>query len=156
MNGGFGNRPLVGISTGKSWGVRFERDMKVLLANRSSLFEMYSPQGFTLLWLPTWNGEKKDAIPIWDCDPYFIEICRRVRFKLSNEQIQCYRANTNAARVIAPDDLNGRTEDPWTPIEKKDLKALTLGAFRSFFSIGVHGSSVLPFRSSGAITREKK
>jgi len=127
MNGGFGNRPLVGISTGKSWGVRFERDMKVLLANRSSLFEMYSPQGFTLLWLPTWNGEKKDAIPIWDCDPYFIEICRRVRFKLSNEQIQCYRANTNAARVITPDDLNGRTEDPWTPIEKKDLKALTLG-----------------------------
>src|SRR5690625_5498140 len=79
MNGGLGNRPLVGISTGKSWGVLFERDMKVLLANRSSLFEMYSPQGFTLLWLPTWNGEKKDAIPIWDCDPYFIEICRRVR-----------------------------------------------------------------------------
>src|SRR5690625_6895661 len=56
MNGGFGNRPMLGISTGKSWGVRFERDMKVLLANRSSLFEMYSTQGFTLILLQTLYG----------------------------------------------------------------------------------------------------
>lgn len=127
MNGGFGNRPFVGLSPDKSWGLRFERDVNVLLANRSDLLEMYDSKGFTLLWLPQWDGENTSAIPIGKCDPFFIEICRRIRFTSENENIKCYRTNTKAGRVATPDDLNGRTQDPWTPIEKKGVKALTLG-----------------------------
>jgi len=128
MNGGFGNRPLVGLSPEKSWGIRFLRDTKVLLKNRASLLNTYNPNGQTLLWLPSWDGDKASGIPIENCDPFFIEICRRIRLLKNDGQISCYRTNTKAARVSTSGDLNGRTEDPWTPIEKKGQKALTLGA----------------------------
>lgn len=127
MNGGFGNRPLVGLSPGKSWGLRFQRDVNTLSANRSILLDMYDSQGFSLLWIPPWDGEKASAIPIGNCDPFFIEICRRIRFTSENDKQLCYRTNTKAGRIATPDDLNGRTRDPWTPIEKKGVKALTLG-----------------------------
>lgn len=127
MNGGFGNRPLVGLSPEKSWGKRFLRDTKVLLKNRSTLLDMYDPNGQTLLWLPAWDGEKASGIPIENCDPFFIEICRRIRLLKNNGQISCHRTNTKSGRVSTSDDLNGRTQDPWTPIEKKGVKALTLG-----------------------------
>jgi CRISPR system Cascade subunit CasA len=127
MNGGFGNRPLVGLSPDKSWGNRFMRDKKVLSKNRAALLDMYDHYGETLLWTLPWDGEKSSGIPIEKCDPFFIEICRRIRFTKKNGQISCLRTNTKASRISAADDLNGRTEDPWTPIEKKGVKALTLG-----------------------------
>jgi CRISPR system Cascade subunit CasA len=127
MNGGFGNRPFVGLAPGKSWGIRFERDFNVLLKYRSHLMDMYDPKGYTILWLPAWDGDKTSSIPIEACDPFFIEICRRIRFKKIDGHISCFRTNTKAGRVSTSDDLNGRTKDPWTPIEKKGVKALTLG-----------------------------
>lgn len=127
MNGGFGNRPLVGLSPEKSWGKRFLRDTKVLSKNRPALLDMYDQNGETLLWILPWDGEKSSGIPIEKCDPFFIEICRRIRFTKNNGQISCLRTNTKASRISASDDLNGRTDDPWTPVEKKGVKALTLG-----------------------------
>jgi len=127
MNGGFGNRPLVGLSPDKSWGKRLLRDTKVLSKKRSILLDMYDQNGETLLWTIPWDGEKSNSIPIEKCDPFFIEICRRIRFTKINGQISCLRTNTKASRISATDDLNGRTEDPWTPVEKKGVKALTLG-----------------------------
>jgi len=127
MNGGFGNRPFVGISQQLSWGGRFGRDLQVLLNNRSDLLNIYDVNGYTLLWIPDWDGAKKSGIPISGCDPFFLEICRRIRFTGLHKNIRCYRTNTKASRISASDDLNGRTEDPWTPIEKKGVKALTLG-----------------------------
>jgi CRISPR system Cascade subunit CasA len=127
MNGGFGNRPLVGLSPGNNWGSRFVRDVNVLLKHRPSLINMYDMNGHTLLWTPQWDGEKNSSIPINKCDPFFIEICRRIRFKRDDIRLLCLRTNTKAGRISVPDDLNGRTEDPWTPIEKKGVKALTLG-----------------------------
>lgn len=127
MNGGFGNRPFVGLSPKLSWGGRFRRDLQVLLNNRTNLLGMYDPEGHTLLWITPWDGDKKSGIPLADCDPFFMEICRRIRFRSEDEEIRCYRTNTKASRISAPDDLNGRTEDPWTPINKQDVKALTLG-----------------------------
>ena len=127
MNGGFGNRPLVGLSPDKSWGKRFLRDIKVLNKNRSALLEIYNQTGETLLWILPWDGEKSSGVPIENCDPFFIEICRRIRLIKNIEQISCLRTNTKASRILAADDLNGRTGDPWTPVEKKGVKALTLG-----------------------------
>ncbi|NBB84655.1 MAG: type I-E CRISPR-associated protein Cse1/CasA [Bacteroidetes bacterium] len=127
MNGGFGNRPLVGLAPDLTWGARFRRDVQVLLEEREELGTRYDLSGHALLWLPPWDGKKSSAIPLKDCDPYFIEVCRRIRLTMSDGEITCWRTNTKGQRVDAPKDLNGITGDPWTPIEKKGAKALTLG-----------------------------
>lgn len=127
MNGGFGNRPLVGLAPDLTWGARFRRDVKVLLDERAELASRYDLNGHALLWLPPWDGKKDSALPLNACDPYFIEVCRRIRMMSPNGDITCWRTNTKGQRIDAPDDLNGITGDPWTPIEKKGTKALTLG-----------------------------
>lgn len=129
MNGGFGHRPFVGVAPGFTWGARTTRDIKLLVKNRHLLTGRYRANGHALLWTIPWDGEKKSALPLEECDPFFIEICRRIRFYSdSKEDIICCRTNTKSARIFAVDELNGRTDDPWTPIEKKGVKALTLGA----------------------------
>jgi CRISPR system Cascade subunit CasA len=126
MNGGFGNRPFLGVATELSWGSRFRRDLDVLLAERETLAERYTLDGPALLWIEPWDGAKDSAIPLDACDPYFLEICRRIRFQHDGGDLMCWRANTRGQRVDAPDSLNGDTGDPWTPIEKSEGKALTL------------------------------
>ena len=126
MNGGFGNRPFLGFANDLSWGARFRRDLDVLLAEREPLAERYALDGHPLLWTAPWDGAKDSAIPLDECDPYFLEICRRIRFQQEGSDLVCWRANTKGQRVDAPDSLNGDTGDPWTPIEKSDGKALTL------------------------------
>ncbi|WP_103026594.1 type I-E CRISPR-associated protein Cse1/CasA [Salinibacter altiplanensis] len=126
MNGGFGNRPLVGLANGLSWGARFQRDVDVLRSERGNLADRYTRNGRALLWTAPWDGVKASAIPLEDCDPYFLEICRRIRFQQEDGDLVCWRANTKGQRVDAPDSLNGDTGDPWTPIEKSGGKALTL------------------------------
>lgn len=126
MNGGFGNRPFLGFANDLSWGSRFRRDLDVLLSERETLSERYTLDGPALLWTAPWDGAKDGAIPLGDCDPYFLEVCRRIRFQEENGTLVCWRSNTKGQRVDAPDSLNGDTGDPWTPIEKSGSKALTL------------------------------
>ncbi|MBS3762084.1 MAG: type I-E CRISPR-associated protein Cse1/CasA [Planctomycetes bacterium] len=129
MNGGFGNRPFVAITSEFGWSARFRRDVSVLLQARKEILNQYGydDSGHALLWLLPWDGAKTSGIPLEECDPLFIEICRRIRFRSENTQIKCYRANTKGTRVSAPDELNGVTGDPWTPIDISDAKALTVG-----------------------------
>ncbi len=127
MNSGYGNRPFLGVTPELSWSSRFKRDMRVLLDNRSDLLSMYKSNGYTLLWIPFWDGGKKSGIQLFECDPYFIEICRRIRFKKNDGEFLCFKTNTKASRLTAPDDLKGRTNDPWTPINKKEIKSLSVG-----------------------------
>ena len=125
MNGGFGNRPFLGLSPGLSFGVRFWRDLKVLVDQHSDLDTLYDvSEGYTLIWTIPWDGKKESAVLLKECDPYFIEVCRRIRFTEEGSRIVCWRANSKGQRVNAPSSLNGRTEDPWTPVD--DEKALTL------------------------------
>lgn len=129
MNGGFGSRPHVGLAAGLDWGSRFRRDLGVLIRERDRVAagNEFDPSGHALLWLEPWDGKKSSGIALGDCDPYFIEICRRLRLMCEDGDIVCWRANTKSTRLDAPDDLNGRTGDPWTPINVGDAKALTLG-----------------------------
>ena len=132
MNGGFGNRPLVGVSPGLGWGTRFRRDVSLLRSIRDGYFadKLYDPQGPALIWTIPWSGAKDSGIPLQACDPYFIEICRRIRFRQSEDGgLKCLRANTEAYRIDVPKALNGRTGDPWIPVDHsgKESKALTLG-----------------------------
>ena len=130
MNGGLGNRPLVGVSPGLSLGERFQRDLKVLLNARTTLAERheYNATGCALVWTRRWDGAKGSELSIRDLDPYFVEVCRRIRFDADEDgALTCYRKSTKAQRIDVPDSLNGITGDPWTPIDTEAGKALTLG-----------------------------
>lgn len=130
MNGGYGSRPLVGMTPELGWSPRFCRDVRVLLGARQHLAEEYGYElrGQALLWILPWDGEASSAVHLQQCDPMFIEICRRIRLTRSQGTIQCWRATTKAGRVAAPDDLNGVTGDPWTPVDKSESKALSVGS----------------------------
>ena len=126
MNGGFGNRPLVGLAPGLSFGQRFQRDVRVLVDAHEDTI-LWDPEGrHTLLWTEPWDGAKDSAIPLEDCDPYVIEVCRRIRFTKKEGTLVCWRTNTKSQRLSVSSSLNGRLEDPWTPVDKGEDKALTL------------------------------
>lgn len=128
MNGGFGNRPAVGLASGLSWGQRFRRDVNVLSVERGTFAGRYDlDAGHTLLWIEPWDGAKTSGIPLAECDPYFLEICRRIRLLRREQEVTCWRANTRGQRVAAPTDWSGDSGDPWTPVDKTDAKALTVG-----------------------------
>ncbi len=127
MNGGFGNRPLVGVTPDLSWGTRFNRDVGLLIERRPELIEeRFRGDGIALLWSKPWDGAKDSRIPLSECDPYFIEICRRLRFRENDGELECWRTNTKDYRVDNVRDLNGLIGDPWTPVDISDQKALTV------------------------------
>ena len=83
--------------------------------------------GTGLLWLVTWNGE--NSLAFSSLDPFYIEICRRIRLAIGNDghSIEAIATGSKAARVEAK-DRNGITGDPWMPIDIDAGKALTIGA----------------------------
>jgi CRISPR system Cascade subunit CasA len=124
INSGYGSRPFLGLSPKLSFGARFKRDLDVLTDQHDDLTTLYDVDGgHTLIWMVPWDGEKSSAVPLRKCDPYFIEVCRRIRF---TENLICWRATTKGQRVDAPSSLNGRTQDPWTPVDSEEEKSLTL------------------------------
>ena len=127
MNSGFGSRPLIGYSPGFGWSGRFQRDLKVLQAARSSLVgsEHGYPKrsGIALLWLEPWDG--RSSLTITQCDPFFIEVCRRVRLVVSGDRVYAHTAPSKAPRIAAK-ELKGNTGDPWTPVKTRDSSALTV------------------------------
>ncbi len=129
MNGGFGSRPLFAIDPSPSLSSRFMHDVGRLCAVRSEIIGKFAYDAqpeHALLWLEPWSGTKSEAYPLRQCDPYAVEICRRVRFAAGPT---CLRSTTAAARVDADKSLKGVTGDPWTPINRgKETKALNIGA----------------------------
>lgn len=127
MNGGFGNRPCFGLSPSLDSASRFRRDLQVLLGECTmSLAGAYgypAEGGAALLWLEPWNGA--DTIPLQQCDPFFIEVCRRVRLVQERGRVVARTAPSKAKRIAASVDT-GDTGDPWTPVRIEDGAALTL------------------------------
>ena len=125
MNGGFGNRPGVAFAPGLSWGPRFIRDVSILLAERARIIENHGysdREGEALLWLQPWDGTK--SVPIEKCDPFFVEICRRVRLTDEHGSVAARTAPSKVKRIASSVD-NGDTGDIWTPL-KSGGAALTL------------------------------
>ena len=117
MRGGRSSRPLVGLASNLTWDKRFQRDLNVLLDARPAFDKYDLKDGHTLLWMFPWSGKKGDHIDLYDCDPYFIEVSRRVRLLPSDEGGITYRKGKNPGmRVKEPSDLDGKTGDAWTPI----------------------------------------
>lgn len=128
MNGGLGCRPAFSLTPSARPGVHFQRDVSALLEHRERLLDDYPMRdgGATLLWTHSWDGTKVEAFTLKDLDPFYIEICRRVRLRnVRGDFLQAIRATSKAARIDSK-TLNGRTGDPWTPVNVKEGKSLTL------------------------------
>ncbi|MEO1173517.1 MAG: type I-E CRISPR-associated protein Cse1/CasA, partial [Myxococcota bacterium] len=128
MNSGFGNRPQVGLMPNLAFGARFARDVRLALDHREGLVgtdNLYpSVNGKTLLWLEPWDG--KHSLALSECDPFFLEVCRRVRFTSRGDTLRCQSKSTKVWRVAAK-AYRGAVGDLWTPV-KDDGSALTVSA----------------------------
>ena len=116
MNGGLGCRP----------GVHVRRDLGALLEQRESILDLDLTRdgGVRLLWAQPWDGTKAEALPLSKLDPFYIEVCRRIRLQADpSGRVSALRATSKAARIEAKAS-KGLTGDPWTPITKE--KSLTL------------------------------
>lgn len=129
MNSGFGNRPAMAAAPDLSWPARFVRDASLWLQSLPALTGEdggYSPEASkALLWLDPWDGAS--SIPLQDCHPFFIEVCRRIRLVSDPDSgVGARFAPSELPRVDAKDSL-GRTGDIWTPIRREDGAALNVG-----------------------------
>lgn len=130
MNGGFGNRPGVGFSPGFSYGARFRRDLKLLLSNRKDIVDGehgFQADGKALLWMQPWDG--KHSLNLSECDPFFIEVCRRIRL-IDIDGSRWIGARLTASNVprLASKEAKGNLGDPWTPVNRAEGTALTVGS----------------------------
>lgn len=132
MNGGFANRPGIGVAPPGGLGRRAARDVRRLLELRPRILEEnphYPAEGgIGLVWLTPWDGTQ--PLQPADLDPYYVEICRRLRLVVADGRIGARGVGSKAARIAMPKELNGITGDPWTPIDTGDAngtaKALTV------------------------------
>ena len=132
MNGGLGNRPAFTLAPRGGPGAHLRRDVLSLLERQDSLVDQYpmQPGGIGLLWTVPWDGEKSEALLPSQLDPFFIEVCRRIRLRCAAAgNVSAVRTSSKGARVESK-ELNGRTGDPWTPVSVKDNKSLTLASRR--------------------------
>lgn len=128
MNGGFASRPGVGIAIGRDPGARWWADVAALLRHRESIavtMGLKLTGGHALVWLQPWDGDL--PLSFTSLDPLYIELCRRARCRLVNGRLQAITTGSSVARIDAK-ALNGRTGDPWTPVDEAAGKALTLNS----------------------------
>ena len=119
MNGGFATRPWVGLVPSDGVGAHWRRDLTVLLRRRDWFFERVEEfaeaDGAGLLWCLPWDGER--SLGLDELDPWFIEICRRVRlYHDETGMIRARSIGSSAARVAAK-ERKGNVGDPWIPID---------------------------------------
>ena len=126
MNGAHGNRPAFSLTSSARSGIHVKRDIRVLLGNRPALLANYPmvDDGIGLIWLESWNGT--DELSLRRLDPFYLEICRRFRL-LCAEGGRVYALKALAKNTrIAAKQMKGIVGDPWTPIDRKNDKSLTL------------------------------
>ena len=135
MNGGFASRPFIGAAPGEGgWGSHLKRDILRLVDQRHALAQVSALHtaegGHRLLWLEAWNG--MTSYDPGQLDPYYIEICRRIRLCKDGDHILARRGSSNVPRINQPKgkhqgkDFTLPTGDPWTPVEQDSGKPLTL------------------------------
>ena len=128
MPSGYGNRPAFSITPSERHGLHFKRDVEGLREHRLSLLEEYpmSHAGIGLVWIIPWDGTKAEALLLTALDPFYIEICRRIRLQCQGEKLKATRANSSFRRIV---DVKGLTGDPWAPTSRVLNKQGTPTAF---------------------------
>ena len=131
MNGGYSSRPSLGLAPVSGGpGAHLCFDIRRMLSGRNALLEQYPDYfrrdlGVALVWLEPWDGT--GSLELRDLDPYFIEICRRVRLTTSDGNIAARTAASRCARIYAK-MAGGDVADFWTPVRATDGKGLSLSA----------------------------
>lgn len=131
MNGGFASRVLVDRRPNRRWGPRVVRAIRMLLTRREEILRRVphiyqSDGGLALTWLQAWDTDQQ--LRMEKLDPFFIEICRRVRLAATREGRLAGLARTANAPRVAAQALKGNLGDPWVPINlgKDDASSLTV------------------------------
>ena len=128
MPSGYGNRPALSMTPSIRPGAHFTHDLITVVKNRPSVLDEYpmTDSGIALLWIIHWDGGKPETKLLSDMDPYYIEICRRVRLVGQSGTVVAARANSDARRIV---DVKGQTADPWAPASNKTNPRGTPPAF---------------------------
>ncbi|WP_144636435.1 type I-E CRISPR-associated protein Cse1/CasA [Bordetella genomosp. 13] len=127
MNGGFASRCGIGIQPSGGLGKRWRRDICALREHRGETAEtlgLAQEDGIALIWLLPWDGET--SLSVSRLDPWYIEICRRVRLQADAQGRWRAKATGSKVARIAAKELNGVTGDAWMPIDISGAKALTI------------------------------
>ncbi len=127
MNGAYGNRPAFSLAPMGGIGAQVKRDITLLLGHRTTLTREYpmTEDGTGLLWTREWDGTRVEALTLDKLDPLFIEICRLIRLR-NDDGIHAIKATAKYTRIEAK-AMKGMVGDPWTPVNRKENKSLTLG-----------------------------
>ncbi len=130
MNGGFSSRAFVDRMAGPGWAARFRRDLALLIGQRDAVLKTHEHYyrregGLGLVWLAPWDEE--ESLSLADLDPYFIEICRRVRLVQRDSLIEALVRPSETARIAAA-AAKGLLGDPWAPVDTKAGTTFTIGA----------------------------
>lgn len=128
MNGGFASRCGVGVHPNGDWGARWQRDLEMLTVTRGALIDSQGfagDLGLALIWPLPWSGN--DSLSFTSLDPWYIEICRRVRLVNTSCGLSAFVTGSKAPRIAAK-ERNGVTGDPWMPVDGVAAKALTIGS----------------------------
>ena len=132
MNGGSSSRPMLGLvpvhdrTSGLNPSMWWRRDVERLLLERrtGNGLEFGREGGPALLWCLGWpEGSQLDLRTL---DPWFIEVCRRVRLVGAGQRLSAVKAVSKASRIDAK-VYHGYVGDPWAPVHINDRKSLTLG-----------------------------
>ena len=115
MPSGYGNRSAFSFAPSTKPSAHVKHDLVTLLKNRESLLGEYpmTDSGIGLLWVIPWEGAKSETLLIDQMEPYYIEICRRVRLCWKSDKLSAIRANSNDRRIS---DAKGLVGDPWMPV----------------------------------------
>lgn len=133
MNGGSSSRPMVTLAPAPGPreqaprpGAWFRRDVRVLLASAKARDHLDFPEtgGLGLTWLADWPEGAQ--LRTRELDPWFVEVCRRIRLTEKDGQITAFKGTSEATRIAAK-ALKGSLGDPWAPIHKTEGKSFTLG-----------------------------
>ena len=131
MNGGYSARPCLGLAPiNGGTGAHLISDVTRMIASRDEILQTYpeyyqSTEGQALLWLVPWDG--RNSLPLRGLDPYFIEICRRVRLRAERGAVYAETASSSCPR-LSGQAAKGNLGDFWVPVDIKDGKALSVSA----------------------------
>ncbi|MDE2940258.1 MAG: hypothetical protein OXR67_15285 [Chloroflexota bacterium] len=128
MPSGYGNRSAFTLTPTTDLCGHFRHDLSVLLSERHRILNEYglADEGIQLLWTLPWDGRKVEKLAITQLDPFYIEICRRIRLQEMAGIISGLRAPSEDRRIF---NYKGLVGDPWMPVGNRANASGTPPAF---------------------------
>ncbi len=119
MNSGFGNRAVVELCRDRRLCNRWIDAVERLIEHREYVLGEsfgYDPTGLVLVWIKPWDGNT--SLRLSDLDPFYIEICRRIRLR-GSDIIESAEFYPSRQPRISAGELKGVVGDPWLPVDLK-------------------------------------